>query len=49
MKKSLKILVFTRYSGLGASSRLRINQYLPYFKDNNLSSWEDFWKGKNDV
>lgn len=37
MEKSLKILVFTRYSGLGASSRLRINQYLPYFKDNNLS------------
>ena len=37
MKRPLRILVFTRYSELGASSRLRINQYLPHFKDNNFS------------
>jgi glycosyltransferase involved in cell wall biosynthesis len=37
MQKSVNILVFTRYSELGASSRLRINQYLPYFENNNLS------------
>ena len=37
MKTRLKILVLSRYSELGASSRLRINQYFPYFEDNNLS------------
>jgi glycosyltransferase involved in cell wall biosynthesis len=37
MKRPLKILVFTRYSGLGASSRLRFHQYFPYFKDNNIT------------
>jgi len=35
-KKPVKILVLTRYTHIGASSRLRIIQYIPYFKGQNL-------------
>lgn len=31
--KKMKILVLTRYSSLGASSRYRFYQYIPYFQD----------------
>ena len=36
-KKPLKILILTRYTATGASSRLRIIQYLPFFKSNNIA------------
>jgi len=32
----VKILLFSRYSHLGASSRLRMLQYLPYFRENGI-------------
>src|ERR1035437_5810537 len=32
----MKILLLTRYSIRGASSRLRFLQYLPYLKENNF-------------
>ena len=36
IKKPHKILIFTRYPAKGASSRLRIIQYLPYFEGHNM-------------
>ena len=36
MTKPLKILAFTRYTNLGASSRLRTFQYLTLLKDSNI-------------
>ncbi|HHW05871.1 MAG TPA: glycosyltransferase family 4 protein, partial [Methanothermobacter sp.] len=35
--KIIKVLALTRYSRLGASSRLRTYQYLPYFKQNGIA------------
>ena len=32
----MKILLFSRYGSLGASSRVRYLQYLDYFRDNGL-------------
>ena len=37
MMKEINIIVFSRYSELGASSRLRIIQYLPILEKNHIS------------
>lgn len=37
MMKEINIIVFSRYSELGASSRLRIFQYLPFLKNNHIN------------
>lgn len=37
MRRPIKILIFSRYTEIGASSRLRIFQYLPYFENKNVS------------
>ena len=36
MKKKINIILFTRYSDLGASSRLRMIQYIPFFEEHDL-------------
>lgn len=36
MSKKMKVLLLSRYSTLGASSRMRSLQYLPYFKSQGL-------------
>jgi glycosyltransferase involved in cell wall biosynthesis len=37
MMKEINIIVFSRYSELGASSRLRMIQYLPFLANNNIN------------
>ncbi len=37
MNNFLEVLLFSRYSRLGASSRLRFYQYLPYLKQNGIA------------